>query len=320
MALMLSNATILEGEELQPVKGFLEIKSGRITRICEGSPPKRGVNLKGAILMPPFVNAHTHLADSAWKERYLGKTQAEVVGPQGIKHKMLRGAKTKVLEAMRSSLAEMLATGTLAHCDFREGGTEGVRLLQKSKMPPVTTKILGRGNNLRELGRVLSMADGIGLSSLDSVGEEELRRICRRIKREKKLFSVHVDETTEEHRHSLEEYGESELKRALKLDPSFLVHATHADAEDLSLVKRHNVPVVFCPRCNSLLGSGSPPIALAMELGVEFWIGTDNGMVCEPNMFEELRSAWQCVRRQNPRAGPEEAVALLPLPCFRQLH
>jgi cytosine/adenosine deaminase-related metal-dependent hydrolase len=34
-------------------------------------------------------------------------------------------------------------------------------------------------------------------------------------------------------------------------------------------------------------------------------------MVCQPNMFEELQAAWQCIRKQNPRAGHEEAVTLL---------
>jgi cytosine/adenosine deaminase-related metal-dependent hydrolase len=312
MGLVLSNALILEGEDLQPVQGYLEVKDGRIAKIAEGSPPRRGINLKRAIVMPPFVNAHTHLADGAWKEMYLGKTQPEVVSPQGAKSKELeRASKAELMETIRSSVRDMLRTGTIAHCDFREGGAEGVKLLRETVTPPLATKILGRGKNLVEIEEVLRWADGLGLPSLESLPEGSLRKSAHAALRLRKSFSLHVDETLEAHETSIQNHGKSEVRRALELNPSFLIHATHAEAEDLLALKQREVPVVFCPRCNSLLGVGSPPIALALDLNVEFWLGTDNAMVCQPNMFEELQAAWQCIRKQNPRAGHEEAVALL---------
>ncbi|TEU15032.1 MAG: hypothetical protein E3I12_00880, partial [Hadesarchaea archaeon] len=70
-------------------------------------------------------------------------------------------------------------------------------------------------------------------------------------------------------------------------------------------------PVVFCPRANSLLGVGVPPIHLALATNVRFCLGTDNAMVCQPNMFEELSFAWACLRRADPAAGGEEARKLL---------
>ncbi len=308
MRLTFSDAVILEGEELEPVRGSLEIENGRIKSV---GGAKRGVNLKGAIIMPPFVNAHTHIADYGWKEGYLGRTQPEVVGPAGIKHQVLSKSGTKAGRAVRSALESMLRTGTVFHLDFREGGVRGVRFLRELGIQPLKTMILGRGDTRKELRRVLRIADGIGLPSINTLSEPVIRNIAAVCRQKRKVFALHVDETAEEHERSVEEYGCSELERALKLKPSFVVHATHASTYELELARQAGVPVVFCVRSNFLLGAGIPPLALALEIGVESWIGTDNGMVCEPNMFEELMAAWQCVRRQNPRAGREEALALL---------
>jgi len=60
-----------------------------------------------------------------------------------------------------------------------------------------------------------------------------------------------------------------------------------------------------------LLGVGVPPIEVALEMENEFFFGTDNAMLCQPNMFEELSFAWSCLRRVDTGAGTEEARAIL---------
>ncbi|MCQ8898571.1 MAG: amidohydrolase family protein [Hadesarchaea archaeon] len=299
----ISGARILEGEELELVEGYLEVRGGRIERIGRGFTARSDLNLKGGFVLPPLVNAHTHLADAVARELYSGRTQPETVGPGGLKFRVLEETpERELVEEMRLTLAWMLGTGTLAHCDFREGGARGVELLLRAPWPG-RSLVLGRplpGEGLEEL---LSRADGIGLPSLTQQPAGELRRLSREARRRGKLFSSHVAE--------LPGRAGEEIRLALELRLSFAVHLTHASREDLSSLKRRGVPAVFCPRSNLLLSAGVPPLASALEVGLPFMLGTDNASVCPPDPWEELRFAWACVRRENPRAGGEEARILL---------
>jgi len=303
---VLCNALILEGRELEVSRGTLVLREGRIERIFRGFPPKKGscIDLKHGLVLPPFVNSHTHVGDSPLREEYLGKTQEEVVGPRGVKFRIEELPRRKVSEAIRETLARMLEAGTLAHCDFREGGVAGVKRLRRLSTPPLRSVILGRPDGSPQ--EVLKCSDGLGFPSLEAM--EKFRGL---IPPEGKFLSVHVSETREAEEGSVREFGRGEVQRALELNPSFLVHGTWASEEDYKLLARSRVPIVFCPRSNHLLGCGSPPISRALDLGVRFFLGTDNVMVTEPDMFSELSFAWALVRKENSRAGEEEARRLL---------
>jgi len=300
---VLSNAVLLEGNELEVTHGYLIIRDGVIEEISEGAPPKRAKDIKRGFILPPFVNAHTHIADSVAKDIYLGKTQPEVVGPVGVKFRELRlRTESEVIAAIRATLRDMPHTGTLAHCDFREDGLAGIELLRRASNPSVNSIILGRPSTADELDEVIRASDGIGLPSLEEFELTALKRIARKVAAAKKIFAVHVAETAD---------AQSEVGRALELDPSFVVHGTWATEEDFDAINRAGVHVVFCARANSMLGVGVPPIHLALATGARFYLGTDNVTVCQPNMFEELAFAWACLRRASSGAGGEEARELL---------
>lgn len=300
---VISNAIVLEGEELEPTHGYLVVRDGLIEKISEGSPPGRTIDLKRGFILPPFVNAHTHVADSIAKELYLGRTQPQVVGPGGEKSRALGSrSRSELLASIRATLQDMLRTGTLAHCDFREGGVRGVELLRGASHKAIKSIIMGRPSTLGELDVILTKSDGVGLPSLDAFDDEGLWSIAERTRRARKLLSVHVAELAP---------AQGEIERALELRPSFIVHATHANEEDFVFVQKNNVPIVFCPRANSLLGVGVSPIHLALAANARFCFGTDNAMVCQPNMFDELSFAWACLRSANPAAGGQEARKLL---------
>ena len=311
MAEVISNAVILEGEELEVTRGYLVIRDGLIEKIGGGTSPKRGTDLKRGFILPPFVNSHTHVADSVAKELYLGRTQPQVVGPGGDKFRALASrSRSEILSSIRTTLEDMFCTGTLAHCDFMEGGAEGVELLREGSHRTMKSIIMGRPSALEELNAILTKADGIGLPSLEAFDRDGIRSIAEQTKRAKKLFSVHVAESAP---------ARGEIERALELHPSFIVHATHASEENFESMRKKNIPVVFCPRANSLLGVGVPPIHLALVAKVQFCFGTDNVTVCQPNMFEELSFAWACLRRADPALGGEEARELLRAATIRPL-
>jgi len=308
---VLSNAVIFEDDELELTHGYVVIRGGVIEEVGEGSPPKHGVDLKRGFVLPPFINAHTHIADAVAKELYLRKTQPQVVGPEGAKFRAIKKPGRELVGAIRTELEEMFRTGTLAHCDFREGGLAGVKVLQKARHSCVESVVLGRISKWAELKDLLRACDGLGLPSLDALDSQELRGVAQELSEVNKILALHIAETKEAQEASMRAYWKSEVTRALVLHPSFVVHATWASDDDLVSLRKANTPAVFCARANSVLGVGVPPIHRALELGVRFCLGTDNVAVCQPDMFSELAFAWACVRRADSRVGGEEARALL---------
>lgn len=307
-----SNANILVGEELEIIKGFLEIQNNKIKKIGEGEPPEEGIDLNNGFVIPTFVNAHTHLADSVKKDIYIGKKQPEVVGAEGKKFEALESStREEKINAIKSSMNDMTRTGTSAHCDFREFGIEGIRLIKEAIDPSLKTIILSRPNNQEKLSELLEASNGIGLSSIESLSKDSLRKVSSEIQKTGKLLSVHVAETKDAQENSMNETGKTEIQRALDLNPSFLVHGTWASARDLNSLSENGVPLVICGRANHLLSVGSPPVSQAIERGVEIWLGTDNATVCQPDMFSELSFVWALIRRDNPQAGSNEARTLL---------
>lgn len=306
------NATIMTGKELEPIDGYLRIADGTIKEISAGTPQKSGVDLDKAFILPIFINSHTHLADSVKKDLYTGKTQPEVVEEDGEKFKALEEAGfEEKIRSIRDCLVEMKEAGTLAHCDFREEGIMGAKLLNTAEVEDVESIVLTRPKNGDEIEELLVESDGIGLPSLDCLSVQEIERISKLVSVSDKFLSFHVSETELSHEKSLKDFGESEISRALEFDPSFLVHGTWASREDLRDMREENVPLVLCSRANALLGNGVPPIKEALEEGVELWLGTDNVTVSPPDMFQEMSFAWSLLRLKSETAGVKEARELL---------
>jgi cytosine/adenosine deaminase-related metal-dependent hydrolase len=93
--------TILVGQAFEPVEGRVVVDDGEIVRIEEASVEGDDV------ILPAFVNAHTHIGDSIAKEAGEGLSLDELVAPpDGLKHRLLRAAShEEKVAAMGRSLA-----------------------------------------------------------------------------------------------------------------------------------------------------------------------------------------------------------------------
>jgi len=86
-------------------------------------------------------------------------------------------------------------------------------------------------------------------------------------------------------------------------DPSFVVHMTNASDDDVDIVAQNRIPVVACPRANSILGVGFPPIVRMARAGLTIALGTDNVMLNPPDIFREMDYVSRMVRaiERDPR-------------------
>ncbi|MBU4031601.1 MAG: amidohydrolase family protein, partial [Candidatus Thermoplasmatota archaeon] len=92
-----------------------------------------------------------------------------------------------------------------------------------------------------------------------------------------KVFSLHASEAKRE-----------DFQKILELKPDLLVHMVHASDDDMESCASAGIPVVICPGSNAYFGL-KPPLRKMLDAGITVCLGSDNAMLSEPNMLEELR-------------------------------
>ncbi|MHC1574732.1 MAG: amidohydrolase family protein [Candidatus Methanogasteraceae archaeon] len=277
----LLSGSILAGEDFDLVAGYIRIKDGAIVEVCEeaGSVDSDA----HGIVMPCFVNAHTHLGDSVLKDPEITDIASLVRPPDGLKHRVLREtSRQDLVRAIRASVCDMAATGTCAFADFREGGMDGVQALRRAiDGVSVAATILARPHppeNVDEIDSILGLADGIGISSTNDYAEGVAEAIAMRTHERGGIFAIHAGEL-----------DSTDIKDALELDPNLLIHLTHASPDDLRAVVDQSIPVVVCSQSNLLTGVGLPPVEEMLAAGIPVAAGTDNVMFNSVDMFAEMR-------------------------------
>jgi cytosine/adenosine deaminase-related metal-dependent hydrolase len=265
---MIVEGTVLRGPEFEPIEGRVVVEDGAITAVEETSVDS------SKIILPAFVNAHTHIGDSIAKEAGGGLSLDELVAPpDGLKHRLLREAsREEKVEAMHRSVRFMQESGTASFVEFREGGVEGVYALREAvEGLDVEPVILGR-----ETVEAMEASDGFGASG---ARDGEFGRERNATARAGRLFGIHAGER-----------DPTDINPALDLDPDFLVHVVHPEPLHLERLADSEMPVVVCPRSNLVTNVGVPPIAELVER-TTVALGTDNVMLNSPSMFREMEFA-----------------------------
>jgi cytosine/adenosine deaminase-related metal-dependent hydrolase len=225
MILIIRNISMLYGKDLLFIhKGFICINENGIiidvgredayldqynftnTRVYDGA---------GFLVIPGFINSHTHIADSIGKDISISSTFDEMINPiYGIKKKILnKSIKEHLKYFIRTSAISMMIKGTIYFVDFREGGPEGIELLKESIQDlPIKSVILGRIDyyfdlkkilknekqtekkdideksyklpklSLESLSRVLELSDGLGLSGANENTDYSLKQYKYKVK------------------------------------------------------------------------------------------------------------------------------------------
>jgi len=310
--MILKNISVLYGNNLKFIeKTNVLITNNTFQKINSKikSTKNKVVNCDGLLLIPGLINSHTHIGDSIAKDIALDRDPDSKINPIfGIKQKILRETEPKkLIHFMRKTVKSMLKKGTTTFVDFREGGLDGVLLMQKVlSNTPIRSIILGRieyyqskdqikrntpipQSYQNQIDQLLKNCDGIGISGSNENSDSALKQLSKT----KKIRAIHCAETKQSYLKSKQTTRKTEPQRCLLLKPNFLVHMTYASKSDLRLVSKKISGIVVCPRANASLAEGIPDIEQMMKMNCNVAIGTDNLMINSPDLFREMDFLWK---------------------------
>ena len=311
--MLIKNISVLQGEDLDFNSNTdIQIEKNKFKKIKSEIKPKTDEKIidgRGLLLLPGFINAHTHIGDSIGKDFTINSSVDQRIHPVfGVKSKILKNTSPEnLINFMRNTCFSMIRKGITTFIDFREGGLDGVALLKTAtKDVPIGSIILGRLDfyqSTREIKKnlsfpkektpqlleILDQCDGLGISGAN----ENSKSVLQHYSKTKKLRAIHSSETKQSYSKSKRNTGLSETTRALFLKPNFLVHMTFASKKDLEDAAKKTRGIVICPRANASLAEGIPDIEIMKNAGCTIGIGTDNVMINSPDMFREMDYLWK---------------------------
>ena len=325
--------TCLEGHALA-------VDRGRIVALLPADEaarryaPRRRWDLPHHVLLPGFVNAHTHAAMALLRGRAndlpLERWLREVIWP--LEGRFVDAS--FVHDGAELAVAEMLRNGITTFNDMYFFPEEtiavaqraGIRLLAGIVVIDVPTRWAERAEDYLERGLAVhdryKGAPRLGFALAPhapySVPEDLLRRV-RVLADELDLpCHLHLHETATEIDAALEATGERPLARLERLgfcDGRLMaVHMTQLTSAEIASLAARPVGVVHCPESNLKLASGIAPVTRLLEHGVPLALGTDGAASNNDlDLLGEARTAALLAK-----ATARDAAAL-PAPCVLEL-
>jgi 5-methylthioadenosine/S-adenosylhomocysteine deaminase len=294
------------------------VRAGRIAAVLPSPEATRAysiaqrVTLREHVLIPGLVNLHTHAAMSLMRgladDRPLMEWLKDHVWPVELKHV----SPEFVYDGTLLACAEMLRGGVTffndmyffpeaaARACIDSGMRAGIGLIAvefPSAYASDADDYLAKGLALRDrLGAEERLSFCIAPHAPYTVSDRTLERIAILAEELDLPVHIHLHETAEEVRESVEVHGKRPLERLAALglaSPRLIgVHAIHLDRAEIATLARNGCSVAHCPSSNLKLASGFAPMAGLLAAGVNVGIGTDGAASNNRlDMFQEMRTA-----------------------------
>jgi len=265
------------------------------------------VNLPSHVLLPGFVNAHTHAGMT------LLRGVAESLGFDAWLKEKIWPLEQRWLDAefvrdgVELAIAGMVASGTTCFAEqyfypdviAQIASQMHMRACVGSPVVDLSTSWAASADECLDKALRLHdeyrddplIATAFAPHAVYSVSESVLARLRRAADEIEAPIMMHLHESPGEV--IADERPIAALERLGFLNPAFSgVHMTQLNADDIDRVARTGMSVVHCPQSNLKLENGVCPVPRLLERGVNVALGTDgaasNNDLC---MLDELRTA-----------------------------
>ena len=316
-------------------QGLIAIKDGSIIYVGrEVKAPSfeadKIIDGSGKIAMPGLINCHTHAAMSLFRsiaeDKELSVWLREVIWPLESKLKP-----EDVYYGTLLSCVEMIKSGTTCFSDmyFHEDMVakavieSGLRCVLSPGIIEAGQKILGR-ILLREAVKIAKKYRGdsygrisvmLGPHALYSCSPQLLRRVSEEAKALNIGVHIHLAESEDDSANIKNLYGKSEVELLNDiglLRPNLLAaHCIHLSDQDVMLMAKRDVKVVYNPVSNMKLASGIPKVKDLLDAGLTVSLGTDGPASNNSlDMFDTMKFATllQKAKYRDPRVLPAKKV------------
>lgn len=129
-----------------------------------------------------------------------------------------------------------------------------------------------------------------------TVCDDSFKKVIKFAEKYQVPIGCHIHETLDEIEQSLENHQQRPLARLAKLGVLkhnfHAIHSVQLNADDIDLLANHNIPIVHCPESNLKLASGFCPIKEVLQQNITIAIGTDGAASNNDlDMLSEMRTA-----------------------------
>lgn len=309
--ILLKNGEVYRADG-QVVRADVAVSGDRIEAVGEapaGFKADRVIDCSEKLVMPGFINTHTHAAmtlfrsyadDMAlmeWLETKIWPAEAGLTGEDVYWGTML-------------AIAEMVRGGTTAFVDMYffmdqvaravdESGMRAVLSRGMAGVAPTAQQALTESEAFyREWhggadGRITVM---LGPHAPYTCPPDYIKKVTALAAKLGAEIHIHLSETAGEVENCRKEHGKSPI--ALMNDLGLFdfgviaAHCVHLSPEDIEIIKAKKVRVAHNPGSNMKLASGVAPVPALLSAGVAVGLGTD-GAASNNNldMLEEMRLA-----------------------------
>jgi 5-methylthioadenosine/S-adenosylhomocysteine deaminase len=308
MNIHIKNATILTMDDDNIVKGELVVQNNTIVFVGKKYTGNvkfdRVIDAKGNIIMPGFVNAHTHTAMSILKNTSDSKNLQDWLF-EDILPKEKHLTKEKVYWASMLGILEYVKNGITSFCDAYYYPNETIKAVEKSGIRAriclgYHPEDLRTKEELEQEYLTLKKTQNERVSfmwyahSIYTVDEGQFSNLIALSKKYNLPVYTHMSETLEEVSDCVAKYDITPTKLLEELGffdvPCSVAHGVHLDKEDIQILANYNVNVVSNPASNLKLGSGIAPLYSLDKMGVNLALGTDGA--CSNNALDMFREMY----------------------------
>ena len=283
------------------------------------------------MLIPGFVNAHTHAAMALMRgmsdDLPLMRWLQEHIWPAETKHVSARF----VRDGTALACAEMLKGGITCFNDMYfypeaaleaalEAGMRAALGLIVIDFPTAYASdpadYLRKGLALRDRYRDHPLVSFCFAPHAPyTVSDPTFRQVATLAAELDLPVHVHLHETDDEIQRSVLEHGVRPLERLRRLglvEPGLIaVHSVHLDESEIALLGRNGASVAHCPSSNLKLASGFAPVEALRKAGVNICLGTDGAASNNRlDLHQEMRTAALLAKAvaRDAEAMPEHAA------------
>lgn len=296
MNILIENVKILTMADGEVIKnGNIYIENEKIKKITSDKIDfsyDKKIDGKNYLAMPGFVNAHTHVGMSLFRnfsdDVELMTWLNEKIWP--LEDKLIA---EDVYWASLLSHAEMIMTGTTSFADMYYFEDQTIKALEKSKMrAQISRGLTLEDKNYKKIEENIELFKkyensqngriniAFGPHAVYTTDKNYLKEINKYAKKYKMPIHIHLSETKTENTDCMKRFNQSPTEVfeecGIFENKTIAAHGVYLSDKDLDILSKYDVSVVHNPSSNLKLSSGFLDCTRVINKKINLAMGTDS--------------------------------------------